>query len=248
MRKARKDWFARIQTAHNAFSEIPFSVYYRTRILPLFKDAKTTPKLRDAFKAFELVPFERVKVVIVGQDPHYQVLGRETYATGLAFALNPKVLKGTSLKDLKGGKSLKTILNAIASELGKTVSDSPATDLKSLARDGVLLLNTALTTQRGVPEAHLKVWKSFTAAVLLSLNSRTEPIYFVLTCKSAKAFAPLIQAPHKIFFNYKHPTRCWRVSSRLKQKKAEISFFSVTGKRLGINWAAALGNHRAIEA
>jgi len=241
MNKNRKDWFARIQRAHNTFSEIPFSVYYRTRIRPLFNNPKTTPKLNIAFKAFELVPFEKVKVVIVGQDPSSQVLGSETYATGLAFALNPKVLNNTTLNALKAGKSLRTILKAIATELSEPISETPATDLRSLAYDGVLLLNTALTTQRNVSKAHLKVWKSFTAAVFLALNSRTEPIYYVLTCESAKAFAPLIHAPHKIFFNYKHPTRCWRVSSRLKQKKAEINFFSVTKKRFGINWAAALG-------
>lgn len=243
MGKTRKDWFSRIQKAHNAFAEVPFSIYYRTRIRPLFKDSRTTPKLSDAFKAFELVPFDKVKVVIIGQDPYYQVSGQDTYATGLAFALNPKILKDIKLKSLKGGKSLRTILNAIAAEVKRPVSDSPATDLESLAHQGVLLLNTALTTQRNAPKSHLKAWKSFTAAVLLALNSKKTPIHYVLTCESAKAFAPLILSPHKIFFNYKHPSRCWRVSTRLKQKKAEINFFKETQKRLGINWGAVLGNN-----
>jgi len=240
MKKSRKDWLFRIRKAHNAFSDVPFSVYYRDRIMPLFKDTQTTPRRKVAFKAFDLVPFEKVKVVIVGQDPYYQIADRETYATGLAFALNPKILKNVKLKALKGGKSLRTILKAIALELGESLSDTPATDLESLAGDGVLLLNAALTTRQNQPNAHVKIWKSFTASVLLALNARKESIYYVLTCESAKVFAPLIQAPHKIFFNYKHPSRCWRVSSRLKQKRAEINFFRETRNSLGINWAAVL--------
>ncbi len=240
MGKSRKDWFARIRKAHNAFSEISFGNYYRTRLSPLLDNPKTTPKRKDAFKAFDLVPFEKVKVVILGQDPYYQVSGKVHYATGLAFALSPRVLKTTRLNSLKGGKSLRTILKAIASELDQDLSDSPAIDLEALAHEGVLLLNTALTVKHSLPKSHLKAWKNFTAAVLLALNSKKDPIYYVLTCESAKAFAPLIQAPHKIFFNYKHPSRCWRVSLRPKQRKAEICFFRDTKKQLGINWGSVL--------
>lgn len=245
MGNSRKDWLTRIRKAHNAFSEISFGTYYRTRLSPLLDNPKTTPKRKDVFKAFELVPFEKVKVVILGQDPYYQVSGKIPYATGLAFACNPKAIKNTAFKNLKSGKSLRTILKAIASELGHVMPDSPATDLEALAQEGVLLLNTALTTSHNLPKAHLKAWKSFTAATLLALNARKTPVYFVLTCESAKAFAPLIQAPHKIFYNYKHPSRCWRISLRPKQRKAEVCFFKDTKKQLKINWGVALSSATA---
>lgn len=236
----RKDWFNRIRTTFNAFSDVSFSTYHRERILPLLKNKKTTPRIKDVYKAFDLVPFEKVRVVILGQDPYYQVLGKETYATGLAFALNPKILKTGKLKTLKGGKSLRTILKAVGTELGKKVSDTPTTDLESWAKEGVLLLNTALTTRYNTPKAHLNAWKGFIASVILALNAKTESIYYVLTCESAKAVAPLIRPPHKVLFNYKHPSRCWRVSSRLKEKKAEINFFKTTQRNLGINWGRVL--------
>ncbi|GEM_PF-1927415 len=240
MENSRKDWLTRIRKAHNAFSEISFATYHKTKLSPLLDDPKTTPKRKDVFKAFELSPFKKVKVVILGQDPYYQISGKIPYATGLAFALNPKAIKNTKLRTLKGGKSLRTILKAISIELGHPIPDSPTTDLEALAKEGVLLLNTALTTKHNLPKAHLKAWKRFTAATLLALNSRTEPVYFVLTCESAKAFAPLIQAPHKIFYNYKHPSRCWRISLSPKQREAEVHFFKDTKNRLRINWAIAL--------
>lgn len=210
--------------------------------MPLLKQKETTPKLKDVYKAFDLVPFEKVRVVILGQDPYYQVLGKETYATGLAFALNPKILKTGKLQTLKGGKSLRTILKAVGTELRRKGSDTPATDLEEWAKEGVLLLNTALTTRQNAPGAHLNAWKNFIASVILALNARTESIYYVLTCESAKTLAPLIQPPHKVFFNYKHPSRCWRISPHLKAKKAEIKFFKTTHKNMGINWDCVLGS------
>jgi len=240
MRNSRQNWFDRIRVTFNAFSDVPFTTYYKKRISPLLNKKTTTPKIKDVYKAFDLVPFEKVRVVILGQDPYYQVFGKETYATGLAFALNPKILKTGKLKTLKGGKSLRTILKAIGTELGKAVSDNPTTDLESWAKEGVLLLNTALTTRQNVPNAHLNAWKGFIASVILALNAKTERIYYVLTCESAKALAPLIQPPHKVFFNYKHPSRCWRISSRLKEKKAEIKFFETTHRDMGITWGKVL--------
>jgi len=240
MKNSRRDWFKRIRIAFNAFSPTPFGVYYRNKISPLLRIKTTTPKANDVYKAFDLVPFDKVRVVIVGQDPFYQIVGDETFATGLAFALNPQIVKNTKLHSLRGGKSLRTILKAVGDELGRKVSDTPATSLESWAKEGVLLLNTALTTRHNSPGAHLKVWKSFAAAVILALNSKSESVFYVLTCESAKSLAPLISPHHKVFFNYKHPSRCWRVSSLL-EKKSEVVFFKVTRKTLGINWESVLG-------
>lgn len=233
MKKSTKqDWTKRIRKTFNAFSPVPFSTYKSKTISPVLKLQSTVPHAKNVYKALELVPFEKVKVVFLGQDPYYQTKGKESYATGLAFALNPKILKDTELHRLKGGKSLRSIFKALASEIGTCPTD---TTLTAWAHQGVLLLNSSLTTKQGEPGAHDRVWRGFLAAVILALNERKEPISYVLTCKRAKKLLPLIAPHHKIYFNYKHPSRCWRITNTIGQP---VNFFSEVAKTQKIHWAA----------
>lgn len=239
-RNPRKDWFRRIGHVFGAFSDIPFSLYCKNKLSPILKGKSVVPNPQNVYRALELVPFDRVKVVILGQDPYYQTSGRETYATGLAFALNPKILQNTSLHKLKGGKSLRTILAAVGRELKIPVPGNPETSLEAWAKEGVLLLNSALTTRRHCPGSHLSVWKGFVAAIILALNSKKRGVLFVLTCKSAKSFLPLISPKHSVLFNYKHPSRCWRISTGINSQKADVSFFKLTSRQFAINWGSVL--------
>lgn len=227
---AKQDWFTRIRKTFKTFSPISFRDYKKQTISTVLKEKDSVPRSKNVYKALELVPFKKVKVVVLGQDPYYQVKGRETYATGLAFALNPKILRDTDLRRLQGGKSLRTILKTVGEELHGQPTDTTLTDW---ARQGVLLLNTALTTKQGKAGAHDKVWRSFLAALILSLNNREESITYVLTCKRAKNLLPLISRHHKIYFNYKHPSRCWRTTDR---KGQAVKFFSESKKSHGIRW------------
>lgn len=229
-RKAKNDWEVRIKAAFNAFSPIPFSVYKRRTISPVLKLQTTLPSSKNVYKALELVPFEKVKVVFLGQDPYYQAIGRDTFATGLAFALNPKILKKTALNQLRGGKSLRTIFKALANELGKHPSD---TSLLNWAKQGVLLLNTALTTQHGKPGAHSTIWRGFSSALILALSASKKPISFVLTCKQAKQLRPLIAPHHRVYLNHKHPSRCWRVTT---EQGKQVNFFSEMTRLHQIQW------------
>ncbi|MBU2575290.1 MAG: uracil-DNA glycosylase [Elusimicrobia bacterium] len=227
---AKQEWTERIQKTFNAFSPISFSAYKSKTISPVLKTKSTVPHAKNVYKALELVPFEKVKVVFLGQDPYYQAKGKEPYATGLAFALNPKILKDTELHRLKGGKSLRSIFKALTNELGNCPTD---TTLTTWAQQGVLLLNSSLTTKRGTPGAHDRIWRGFLAAVILALNAKKESVSYVLTCKRAKNLLPLIAPHHKIYFNYKHPSRCWRVTNT---KGQPVKFFREITKAHAIQW------------
>ncbi|MDD2806500.1 MAG: uracil-DNA glycosylase [Elusimicrobiales bacterium] len=233
----KKDWFKRISQTFNAFSEESFSAYQKRCLTPLLNSKRITPPKSDVFKALERVPYTSVKIVIIGQDPCYQVKKGNSYATGLAFALNPKAIQHTSLGETNAGRSLKKILRAVSTELHVKSPNKPDTTLETWAAQGVLLLNAALTTRPSLAGTHQAQWKKFVAALVLALNSHTRPLIFVLTCKAAKDFLPLISARHQVFFNYKHPSRCWRVYSTPACKGKPISFFRLT-KPSKIRWAS----------
>ena len=118
------------------------------------------------FRAFDLCPVDKVKVVILGQDPYHGV----GQANGLCFSVNPDV-------DLP--PSLVNIFQELESDLGRP----PRTDrtLEHWAREGVLLLNSTLTVRSGAPTSHAgHGWEEFTDEALKVLAARLEPAVFIL--------------------------------------------------------------------
>ena len=154
------------------------------------RSGEVYPPLRDVFAAFHLTPYERVKVVLIGQDP-YPNPGE---AMGLAFS----VPLGTKLP-----ASLKNIHLA----MNRDGYEPPAHgDLTGWAEQGVLLLNLGLTVPKGQAGGHLRRWLPFTKAVLEALNSHPEPVVFVLWGARARKIKRwdvidfrrhgLVEAPH----------------------------------------------------
>lgn len=130
------------------------------------------PKEEDVFKAFLHAPYEKVKVVIVGQDPYHG----PGQAHGLSFSVKPGV---------KVPPSLRNIYKELESDLGIP----PATHgyLAKWAKQGVLLLNATLTVRQSSPKSHYgKGWEDFTDAVIRKLAERKDPVIFVLWGASAK--------------------------------------------------------------
>jgi uracil-DNA glycosylase len=119
----------------------------------LFLTREITPELPLTMRAFEQ-PLDSVKVLLIGQDP-YPTQG---VACGLAFAVSPGQKHPQSLKNLM--KELATDIPE-ASNLG---------ELSAWSNQGVMLLNSALTTQIGNPGAHAKLWSGFTASVIKALD------------------------------------------------------------------------------
>lgn len=141
------------------------------------------------FSAFAL-PFEEVRVVILGQDPYHG----EGQANGIAFAVE----KGVQLPP-----SLVNIFKEIESDIGVRVSGSTLT---GWASQGVLMLNTVLTVRAATPQSHSQIgWQAFTDTVIEKLAKREKPLVFMLWGANAQRKKPLIGKQHLVLESV-HPS------------------------------------------
>lgn len=148
------------------------------------------PPKTEIYSAFKNVPYEAVKVVILGQDP-YHGAGQ---ANGMAFAVG----KGVPLPP-----SLVNIFKEIENDTGKAPKGSTLT---GWAKQGVLLLNTVLTVRQSQPQSHAGYgWQQFTDAVIASLAKRETPMVFMLWGSNAINKKPLIGTRHLILESV-HPS------------------------------------------
>ncbi len=144
------------------------------------------------FKAFELCPLDKVKVVILGQDP-YHGYGQ---AMGLSFSVPQRV---------EAPPSLKNIFKEIESDLGIRMSGSP--DLRPWAEQGVLLLNSVLTVRAGQPASHSRIgWQTFTDAVIKTISDRCEGVVFLLWGNYARSKAVLVDKSRHHVLEAPHPS------------------------------------------
>lgn len=175
--------------------------YYFKKIQPYLQDQAIKGKVilpaqSDCFRAFEL-GLPSIKVVIVGQDPY----PNKEHANGLAFSVPAHI------KPYPG--SLRNIFQELSEDLGTTL---PRTgDLLSWSRNGVLLLNTALTVEEGKPGSHLKLWERFTYETLRTVSEARQPIAWMLWGKQAQQYEALIK-PHHLKLVAGHPSP---ISSKL---------------------------------
>ncbi len=169
-----------------------------SRSLHLFLDKeyqsnKCMPPRKDIFKAFQLTPLDKVKVVIIGQDPY---IG-DNQAMGLAFSV-------------PNGEELPPSLVNIYKEIEKEFSlpmDYTSGNLEYLARQGVLLLNTILSVRKGESMSHnTEEYQEFTKRVMELLDSRDTPMVFMLWGGYAKKFSKYVTNPkHKVLTAH-HPS------------------------------------------
>ena len=134
------------------------------------------PSPTDIFKVFEIRP-EDIKVVILGQDPYYNI----GQANGLAFSVNDNVVTP---------RSLKNIFKELESDL-RIVRTNP--NLTDWHEQGVFLLNTALTVPEKEPNAHKKLWKNFTDDLLDYLTDVNPNILYIMWGGNAKEHGQRIE-------------------------------------------------------
>jgi uracil-DNA glycosylase len=152
------------------------------------------PEERNLFKAFDCVPPDRVRVVILGQDPYHG----ENQAMGLSFAV-PNALKPKP-------PSLKNILKELRSDLGVNMNEDHS-DLTGWANQGVLLLNTVLSVRAHEPLSHQNQgWEDLTDQALLHLNEQKHKIVFVLWGGHAQKKRKLLQSKHHEIIETPHPS------------------------------------------
>lgn len=168
-------------------------------------DERTTPgrqiypNYTDIFNAYNLTPFENVKVIIIGQDPYH----RKDQAHGLAFS----VQEGCTIPP-----SLHNIFQELDSDLAKPIPENG--DLTRWAQQGVLLLNTSLTVREGLPGSHMSdtkginlYWNLLTEATIDRLSKyREKGLVFLLWGKHAQKYEKLIDQSKHYVLKAAHPS------------------------------------------
>lgn len=164
------------------------------------KHAKITPYQADMFNAFKYTGWDNVRVCIISQSPYHSLINGKPEAHGLAFSY-----RKTEEIDLHIPKSLAVIRNEIENDLHKGSPINFNSNLERWAKQGVLLLNTALTTEIGDKEAHMKLWEPFTAEVIKLLNEQSCGIIFCLWGAYAKKYKHMINEKSHYILEADHP-------------------------------------------
>lgn len=150
------------------------------------------PPASKIFSAFDLVPFDEVKVVIIGQDPYHG----PGQANGLAFSVNPGVAVPPSLRN---------IFKEICDDTG---APYPADgDLTRWARQGVLLLNATLTVREHLPKSHSRLgWDLFTDAAVRAVSEHARHVVFLLWGSDAIRKGSMIDRSRHCVLTAPHPS------------------------------------------
>lgn len=150
------------------------------------------PKEEEVFNALKVTPFEKVKVIILGQDPYHG----HNQAHGLSFSVN---------KGVKSPPSLVNIFKELNSDLGCAIPNNGY--LMNWATQGVLLLNATLTVRAGSPGSHQnKGWEKFTDRIIQLISEEKEHCVFLLWGNYAKSKAPLINSQKHLVLTAAHPS------------------------------------------
>lgn len=150
------------------------------------------PKGSEYFRALDLTPLSKVKVVVLGQDP-YHGFGQ---AHGLCFSVRPGV---------RIPPSLVNIYNEMQSDLG--IAPARHGFLESWARQGVLLLNSVLTVEEARAASHQgKGWERFTDAVIRIVNEGAESVVFMLWGSYAQRKAAFVDTSRHLVLKAPHPS------------------------------------------
>lgn len=182
------DWDEFLQSE----TQKPYYLELRAFLKKEYATKTIYPAPTQIFNALKYTPYETVKAVILGQDPYIN----PGEAHGLAFS----VQDGTAVPP-----SLKNIFKELNSDLGVPISNSGC--LVKWSKQGVMLLNAALTVQASRSRSHTrKGWEQFTAAIIERLNDRETPMVFMLWGKDAQARGVMITNARHLVLTAAHPS------------------------------------------
>lgn len=155
------------------------------------QDKEVYPPTNLTFNALNLTPFDKIKVVILGQDPYHG----EGQAHGMSFSVPEGV---------KAPPSLKNIFNELKADLG---IERTRTDLSDWAQQGVLLLNSVLTVEKKQPASHAKQgWETFTDSIISMVARERKYCVFILWGAYAQEKAKFIKAERHLVLESVHPS------------------------------------------
>lgn len=151
------------------------------------------PPADDIFNAMHFTPLDKVKVLLLGQDPYHNV----NQAHGLSFSVLPS--------QTKLPPSLQNIYKELRDDLGCYIPNNGY--LKKWADQGVLLLNTVLTVRAHQANSHQgKGWEKFTDAIIQAVNAQDRPIVYMLWGRPAQRKIPMLTNPKHLILKAAHPS------------------------------------------
>jgi uracil-DNA glycosylase len=186
--KIDPSWKEILQTEFNSEYFEKLASFVKKR----YSETTVFPPATNIFKAFELCPVDKVKVVILGQDPYHG----KGQANGLSFSVNPGIQLPPSLQN---------IYKELKSDLG--IEPKMDGDLTRWAEQGVLLLNATLTVEASQPGSHQNLgWEIFTDAVIKALSDKKENIVFILWGAYAQRKGEIIDSNKHFVIKSAHPS------------------------------------------
>lgn len=187
----------RLEESWKAALSAEFAQPYMAGLKSFLQEQKTQgkaifPKGSEYFRALDLTPLDRVRVVILGQDPYHG----EGQAHGLSFSVRPGV---------RIPPSLVNIFKELQSDLG--IRPAAHGFLEHWAEQGVLLLNSVLTVERSLAASHQgKGWERFTDAIIRAVNEQPHPVVFILWGSYAQKKAAFVDRSRHLVLTSPHPS------------------------------------------
>ena len=182
------DWVEKIQ---GEYKKPYYKKLYET-VLQEYRTKEIFPASQDIFKAYDLCPYHKLKVVILGQDPYHN--------TGQAQGLSFSVKKGMALPP-----SLQNIFKELSDDLACPIPRNG--DLSPWAEQGVLLLNTVLTVRAHQAFSHRGIgWEEFTDATIEAIEEKEEPVVYILWGSPAQRKRKMIRQKKRLILTAPHPS------------------------------------------
>jgi len=193
----KQKMFAKLEPSgwDKVFKSFIFSSEFTDILSKLYElsiaDKRFTPTLKQLFRAFEECPYDDLKVVFIGQDPYPQI----AVADGISFSCG---------NTNKVQPSLRYIFEEIERTVYQEFPSYQDPDLSRWSKQGILMLNTALTVEVGKIGSHYDIWKPFTAYMLDWLNNHNKELIYVYMGKKAEEWS-VLTGDNNYKFTVKHP-------------------------------------------
>ena len=194
----KQKMFAKLEPSgwDKVFKSFIFSSEFTDILSKLYElsvaDKRFTPTLKQLFRAFEECPYDDLKVVFIGQDPYPQI----GVADGISFSCG---------NTNKVQPSLRYIFGEIERTVYQEFPSYQDPDLSRWSKQGILMLNTALTVEVGKIGSHYDIWKPFTAYLLDWLNTHDSGLVYVYMGKKAEEWSDLTDDNLNTKYFVKHP-------------------------------------------
>ena len=204
LRKIFGDWYGVLRS-------MLISEYFNkllTSLNSLYKTKSIWPRQKDVFRAFRLTSYKSLRIIIIAMDPYNTSNGK---ANGLAFS---NTLNSGTLSP-----SLRKIREVVEDDYYKGLNLNFDQTLESWAKQGVLLINTALTVEEGKAGSHFNYWSKFTRFLLKALSEYNSGVIYVLWGKDAQGYTQFINSSTNHILVAEHPSYAAR-----KGRKWNFSF------------------------